>query len=508
MVALVNLNEAAHSLNMWDENLVRFGGSGTAGSTAWSYATPSGHSVDMRGLGLQYDAAARPVRGLIKSIEIDAGGAAGQPSEVAITGLVIGAPPLDDSPAAFWDTVLRGATTIDARLQSDAIVGGIPTRLFGDDLVSATSRTPGTTTDRGYDDTLLLGSGGVFAQGDVKLVSGSPNGDFARYVAGDDFIRGAVHTSQTDYAVSGDAFDVGPNASLIGGSDTIRISDSRGIGFATGDAVRASSSFALAVAGVFGGDDRISGFSNSRAELIGDVRIADRGAEVHGGDDLINGSNGSERMAGDIMLDVSRAGNLLICGDDRISGGGGNDVIAGDVFTTVRGVFQAGDDVLSGGFGSDWIFGETASNLLVQVTGGNDQLSGGDGDDSLFGQSGDDILDGGRGADRLDGGVGREVASYASARAGVSADLADAAQNSGAHNGWVRMRSQRRAEQVMCIAYIRHPITDRFVDRILQRLRPRAHRPHFRAEQLHAKHVRFLSRDIHFAHVHYALESQ
>ncbi len=76
------------------------------------------------------------------------------------------------------------------------------------------------------------------------------------------------------------------------------------------------------------------------------------------------------------------------------------------------------------------------------------------------------------------------------------------------HHRRVRVRSQRRTEQIMRIAHIRHPIADRFIDRILQRLRARSHWSHFRTEQLHAKHVRFLSRNIHHTHIHYTFESK
>ena len=80
-------------------------------------------------------------------------------------------------------------------------------------------------------------------------------------------------------------------------------------------------------------------------------------------------------------------------------------------------------------------------DYIVKGTAGDDVLDGSyidvdsdvvtDGDDTIEGLGGDDILEGGAGADRLDGGDGIDTASYANAAAGVVANLADAAGNTG-----------------------------------------------------------------------------
>ncbi len=56
--------------------------------------------------------------------------------------------------------------------------------------------------------------------------------------------------------------------------------------------------------------------------------------------------------------------------------------------------------------------------------------------------------------------------------------------------------------------HIGDPVTDRFIDRVLQRARPAFHRPHLRAEELHAIDVRCLPGDVFRAHVHDALEPE
>jgi len=65
---------------------------------------------------------------------------------------------------------------------------------------------------------------------------------------------------------------------------------------------------------------------------------------------------------------------------------------------------------------------------------GADIISTGAGDDSIHGGIGNDLLDGGAGNDMIDGGAGIDIASYATAAAGVAVDLgrADAQDTGGA----------------------------------------------------------------------------
>lgn len=83
-------------------------------------------------------------------------------------------------------------------------------------------------------------------------------------------------------------------------------------------------------------------------------------------------------------------------------------------------------------------FGTNTANTMVGATSadilsgldGNDIIFGLFGDDTLSGGEGDDTLDGGTGADILNGGNGNDTASYVSAAAGVTINLA-----SGTHLG-------------------------------------------------------------------------
>ena len=105
-------------------------------------------------------------------------------------------------------------------------------------------------------------------------------------------------------------------------------------------------------------------------------------------------------------------GEVGTIGNDTLSGGAFDDVIDG----------LDGDDVISGNGGDDLLYGGA----------GVDRLDGGEGNDTLNGGAGNnDILIGGAGADILDGSDGFDFASYRTSTAGLRADLAGPATNTG-----------------------------------------------------------------------------
>ncbi len=113
-----------------------------------------------------------------------------------------------------------------------------------------------------------------------------------------------------------------------------------------------------------------------------------------------------------------------------------------DALATMRGGTD-GDDAIDGGSSRDWLTGGAGNdsisgldgNDLLVGHGGGDVLKGGAGDDTLLGGSGDDTLDGGVGADKLVGGEGFDIASYASATAGVTVELINQSDFQGAPAG-------------------------------------------------------------------------
>ena len=148
-------------------------------------------------------------------------------------------------------------------------------------------------------------------------------------------------------------------------------------------------------------------------------------------DDVLEGDANANTLTGQQNRDrlYGYGGNDTLnggSGDDLLDGGSGNDrLIGGD-----------GVDTLYGGDGLDIILGD-AGNDIAYGGNDNDSLYGGDGNDTLYGDAGDDVLVGGIGSDQLDGGTGSDWADYSvqtegvAATAGVTADLAAAASNTG-----------------------------------------------------------------------------
>ncbi|MFG6448763.1 PA14 domain-containing protein [Roseateles sp. BYS180W] len=160
--------------------------------------------------------------------------------------------------------------------------------------------------------------------------------------------------------------------------------------------------------------------------------LGDAAGDQYSSIENLSGSAFNDTLTGDL-------------GDNRIAGDAGDDLIAG----------AAGADTLDGGEGIDTatyiasgrgvnvdLFASTASggdatgDLLTGIenlTGSNsaDQLRGDAGVNVLSGMAGDDVLEGRGGADVLDGGDGSDTATYASASAGVWADLLTPRINAG-----------------------------------------------------------------------------
>ncbi|MEH2499378.1 Ca2+-binding RTX toxin-like protein [Bradyrhizobium sp. AZCC 1678] len=168
------------------------------------------------------------------------------------------------------------------------------------------------------------------------------------------------------------------------------------------------------------------------------------------GDAVGDSYNGIENLLGSAFADTLTGD----ANDNTLSGGVGNDTLDGG----------AGNDVLEGGVGADALIGglgtDTASyanagagvlaslgaftdntgeaagdtyNAIENLLGSgfNDTLVGDAGANRLDGGAGDDTLIGGAGADALIGGAGTDTASYTAAAAGVVANLAASAGNTG-----------------------------------------------------------------------------
>ena len=72
----------------------------------------------------------------------------------------------------------------------------------------------------------------------------------------------------------------------------------------------------------------------------------------------------------------------------------------------------------------------------------------------------------------------------------------------------IGMRTRDGADAVEGIGNVGHPVAQRLVHRILERVRSRHDRTHFGAKRPHAQHVRLLPLDIDRAHIDHALQSE
>ncbi|WP_416900382.1 MAG: hypothetical protein ACMVY4_00765 [Minwuia sp.] len=182
--------------------------------------------------------------------------------------------------------------------------------------------------------------------------------------------------------------------------------------------------------------------------VINDVTSGSDTISGGDGDDVIDGGGGNDVVAGDAGNDSLEGG----AGDDTMSGGAGDDFLDGgdgtntadysnaaagvDVNLAQDSAFDDGDGGQDTLFGFNVVQGSAFNDLLtgtndddtVSGNAGADSLEGNDGNDLLSGGAGDDTLAGaiggtGSGNDTLDGGAGIDLASYASATAGITASL-------------------------------------------------------------------------------------
>jgi Ca2+-binding RTX toxin-like protein len=170
------------------------------------------------------------------------------------------------------------------------------------------------------------------------------------------------------------------------------------------------------------------------------------------GNDTLTGGIGNDTLAGGVGNDTYIIDADVDTGTDTINEtllGGGIDTLDFRTTTTkaininlnttatqtVATGVQLAIPVVSienvyGGALNDTI---TGNNLNDTLDGGNgdDSLSGGNGNDTLIGGVGNDTLTGGVGNDTLTGGAGDDYASYYSSTTAVTADLSNAANNTG-----------------------------------------------------------------------------
>jgi len=159
---------------------------------------------------------------------------------------------------------------------------------------------------------------------------------------------------------------------------------------------------ALAKAGIFGGDDVITG--SARDDLLRGFAGADT-VTSGDGSDFVDGGEGNDRVSAGQGNDtvVDPGGSNYLRGDE------GDDTIVGGLnFDDING--NMGNDTASGGPGDDWVVGGKDNDMLFGDDGG-DLVYGNLGEDSCNGGNGNDIIRGGQGNDTLSGGAGADFVS-------------------------------------------------------------------------------------------------
>lgn len=306
----------------------------------------------------------------------------------------------------------------------------------GTETLTITNFLLSTTAGYGID-AVQFSDGVIWNRDDVLLATGTGGGAGNDTLAGTDFLDNIYGNAGSD-SISGGL----GNDRLIGGlgADTLN----GGLGVDTASYYQSASGVKVDLRVTTGQT------GNAGGEEVGDVLVGIEALEGSAFGDVLTGDNSSNDLwglAGNDVLDGKGGYNRIYAGDgdDTIYGGSGADYADGgagvdnfrytyatagvrvDLADLSQNTGEAIGDVLIniesllGSNFADELRGDSSGNVLV----------GQAGNDLILGRDGNDILIGDAGADTLDGGNGTDIARYNTATAGVVADLASPAANTG-----------------------------------------------------------------------------
>lgn len=365
---------------------------------------------------------------------------------------------MDDFKSSIW--ALGGNDTLDGRGGNDDLhgqdgndhlIGGAGADVldggFGFDFAEYGTATGGLTVDEmlpatntgdaagdqyfsieglvgsNYSDVLRTDgfNNSIWALDGNDVVDGRGGNDELHGQSGNDQLIGGAGADILD---GGGGFDFASYVTATAGVNANIVSPAANTGDASGDTY-------ISIEGLVGSNYndtlRIGNGGGSIWSLNGnDTLFGGTGNDdLHGGmgvDHLIGGAGADvlDSNGGFSFADYSTAAAGVLANILNPAGNTGD--AAGDSYISIRGIVGSNfNDTLQlgNGGGSIWSLN------------GNDILIGGTGNDDLHGGAGVDHLIGGAGADLLDGTGGFSFADYSTATAGVSANISNAAGNTG-----------------------------------------------------------------------------
>ncbi|HSW11803.1 MAG TPA: calcium-binding protein [Solimonas sp.] len=285
-------------------------------------------------------------------------------------------------------------------------------------------------------------SAGIMASGilDLRLsadaaIYGQDYGVYMEVGGNTVFNSGEINTSYIALGFYGGGNALSNYGSLVGGIGSVDlVGDNNHVlnhGLIQGTKAGAEGIYIAGIGNVVRNYGNIVGHSDEAIEIIG-----------QGSNEIFNaGLIERSGTAGNAIGVAGIGGTMILSNAGTITGhvaGGNNTMLLTNTGTIIGNVFAGGNDdiidtqqgsiqgTINAGNGNDTILGSDSAT---------DRINGFFGDDLLEGNGGNDSLDGGAGADELYGGAGIDTALYSNAATGVSANLGNAALNSGEATG-------------------------------------------------------------------------
>ena len=335
-----------------------------------------------------------------------------------------------------FDDVLRGSSgtnLLDGQAGADVLDGGAGfdyawynTNSTGTG-VTASLANPGINTGDAAGD-VYISIEGLIGSSVADTLIGDAGDNFLRGQGGADVLDGGAGADYADYfnstiGITVDLANPLNNTGEAAGDTYISIERVRGSAF---DDVLRGNQFSNTLRGGLGADTLDGGAGNDFASY------SDSSVGLTAS--LANAAANTGEAAGDVYISIEslRGGSFadtLIgdAGDNFLNGGDGADLLDGGAGADYADYFNSTIGVtvdLANPFNNT---GEAAGDTYISI----EKVRGGAFDDVLRGNQFSNTLRGGLGADTLDGGAGHDFASYSGSAVGLTASLANAADNTG-----------------------------------------------------------------------------